>query len=80
MVRVYISALDVLQLVLIVASAVKFLVDRLLDLLGNFAERSSSDKVGLFESVTNGASSSGHSANLNWGSEFVKECLVCEHF
>jgi hypothetical protein len=34
----------------------------------------------LFESVTNGASSSGHSANLNWGSEFVKECLVCEHF
>ena len=53
MVRVHISALDVLQLILVVALAVKFLVDWLLDLLGNFTELGSSDKVSLFKSVTN---------------------------
>jgi hypothetical protein len=53
MVRVHISALDVLQLILVVALAIKFLVDWLLDLFSDFTECGCSNEVCLFKSVTN---------------------------
>jgi hypothetical protein len=53
MVRVHISALDVLQLILVVALAVNLLVDWLLNLLLDFIKLSCSLEICLFKSVTN---------------------------
>lgn len=53
MVRVDISALNVLQLILVVALAIKLFVNWLLSLLSDFAECSGSNEVSLFESVAN---------------------------